>query len=456
MIVLTTISCDQELNLQPQQSLSTSESLSDYKGLQTALFGAYDGLQGVNYYGRDFVVIPEVGGDNVYVSVNNSNRFLANYNYQLTADNTQTGFWNQAYDIILRVNNIINNIDAAADATEAQRNQVLGEALVIRALTHFDLVRVFAKPYAEGGGSQLGVPIKLDDEINEPPRNTVGEVYNQVIADLTEARPLLTGESISADDAPFRFSANAVDALLARVHLYMGNNTAAETAATAVINSGDYTLVAGSDLSEFWNTTGNSEEIFTLLVQADETRGSDNLGQIYNPQGYGDIRVSQDVISLYDAADDRRDLFYQDGSEYYVGKFLGESGTPGLVSPKILRLAEMYLIRAEARAKEGDFSGAIADVNVIRGRANAPLLGAIPDNQVLDAVLTEKRMEFAFEGHRTFDLWRNGDALTRNQCNTGLELEAPCVIAADATVRIYPIPRREMDVNQQMIQNDGY
>ncbi len=455
-MALTVFGCQGVLDLEPAQSLSTEEALSDYSSLQTALFGAYDGLQATSYYGRDYLVNPEIGGDNVYLTIDNSNRFVFNYRYELNANATQRAFWNQAYDVILRVNNIINNINLAADATDAERNQVLGEALVIRALAHFDLSRVFSAPYAEGSGPDTGIPIILEAKIDTPPRNTLAEVYDQIRADLDQAIPLLT-ENVG----PFRLTANAAKALYARVALYQGDNNTAESMATDVINSGEYSLHAGNELATFYTTSGNSEEIFTLMRRPEETAGSNNLGQIYNPSGYGDIRVTTDIINLYEAGDERglnppsgADLIYlNNNGEYYNGKFLGESGVPGLVSTKILRLAEMYLIRAEARVKEGNTTGATADINVIRNRAGlADFAGTVN----LTEVLAEKNREFAFEGHRTFDLWRNGLPLVRQQANTGLEVSAPAFIAADSYLRVYPIPQSELDTNPNITQAPGY
>lgn len=447
-LTLSVFSCQGVLDIEPAQSLSVDESLSDFNGMQTALFGAYDGLQAVSYYGRDFVVNPEVGGENVYISINNSNRFLINYRYELNAAQTDTDFWEQGYDIILRVNNIINSIDGITDGTAEDRNQILGEALFLRALAHFDLTREFCAPYAEGSGANTGIPIMLEAAISTPPRNTLAEVYSQINVDLTQAKGLMT-----QDLGTFRAGVSAVNALLARVALYQGNNAEAEARATDVINAG-YTLTAGADLPAFFASTGNAEEIFSLKTAPDETNGSNNLGQIYNPQGYGDIRVTSDIRNSYEAGDLRTALYYlnTDG-EYYNGKFLGEEGVPGLVSTKIFRLAEMYLIRAEARAKQSDFTGATADVNVIRQRAGLAALGANVD---LDGVLAEKNREFAFEGHRTFDLWRNGKPLVRVQANTGLEISAPAFIAADSYLRVYPIPQTELDVNPEISQAPGY
>ena len=320
-------SCKEQLELEPEQSLSTNEALGDLAGMETALFGAYDGLQQVNYYGREFIVIPEVEADLVYLTIDNSNRFVGNYTYQFTTSNGDfTGMWNDAYEVILRANNIINNIDELeGDATT--KNQMKGEALALRALAHFDLVRYFAKPYTNGTpSSDPGVPIVLEAKIDEPARNSVDAVYSQVIADLNAAQSLMS--NIGVD----RFSPEAVDALLARVYLYKGDNAMAVTKATSIIGNGSYSLA--DDFAAMFADVGSSEEVFTLRNTSAEDRGSDNLGSIYNPERYGDVRVSQDLIDLYEEGDQRAGLIYENtDGEMYQSKFFEQDGINGLTSP---------------------------------------------------------------------------------------------------------------------------
>jgi hypothetical protein len=447
-IMLLAASCEDELDLQPSQSLSESEALADLKGLETALLGAYSGLQEVDYYGRELIVIPEVTANLVYLSLNNSNRFVANYNYQWTPNNGDiTGMWNVPYNVILRVNNVINNIDGVeGDAT--LKNQIRGEALAIRALAHFDLVRLFAKQYTNSGAnptSGLGVPIVLEAKIDEPARNTIDEVYNQVIADLNAARAII------GDNGIHRFGPDAVDALLARVYLYKGDNTMAVQKAGAVIGSGNYTLV--DDYLSMWDAPGSSEEVFTLKNEASENRGSDNLGGIYNPDTYGDIRVAQDLIDLYEEGDQRAGTIYLfDDGTYYQNKYTIQDGIPGLHSPKLLRLGELHLIRAEANFKLGNPADALTEINALRAARGASQLDAI----TFDDIISERHRELAFEGHTAFDYWRNNITMVRQQCNTGLEVNSPCEITSDDNLTVHPIPQREMDVNQNMVQNPGY
>ncbi len=448
LALLLAPACNKELELNPSQSLSTTEALSDLPSLKTAVNGAYDAIQALGYYGREFLVMPETEANLVYLSTANSNRFVASYTYQWTpADGDITDVWNAGYSAILRANNVINNVDRV-DGDAAEKNQIKGEALAIRALVHFDLVRFFAKQYTNGTpNTDLGVPIILTSGIGEPARNTVAEVYAQVIADLEAAKGLLRNEGIH------RFSAEAAEALLARVYLYKGDWAKAETAASTLIGNSQYAL--SDNVSAMFGGPGSSEEIFTLKNEASENRGSDNLGNIYIPAGYGDIRVTSDLLDLYEPGDSRAGLIFKHtNNEYYNGKYLEQDGVVGLASPKILRLAEMYLIRAEARFRQNDTDGALDDLNAIRTERGATEMMSLPNG--IGDILAERHRELAFEGHTAFDYWRTGTTMVRTQCGTGLEVSAPCQMGASDNLTVHPIPQREIDVNQNMEQNDGY
>ncbi len=180
--------------------------------------------------------------------------------------------------------------------------------------------------------------------------------------------------------------------------------------------------------------------------------GASNLGNIYIPEGFGDLRASQDIIDELSGPGDVRIQFIRTfaGDEYQY-KFPGILNTPGLASPRLLRLAEVILNRAEAYAKIGNYPDAIVDLNIIRTRSG---LAAIfpPDNQVLGQVLAERRRELAWEGHRTYDLFRNNQDLVRIECNA----ISICDVAAGSDFTIWPIPDREIKVNPNIVQNPGY
>lgn len=455
-LLLIAQGCNKELELSPADKLPTEEALSNIKGVNAAVNGMYQGLRVVEYYGRNYVIIPEITADNVYLSFSNSNRFLSSWRLSwVVSDGDVTGIWNRVYAVILRANNIINSIPVLGDGTTEEKNAALGQALFVRALAHFDLLRVFAEPYSIGGGSSLGIPVITKFEVGSPKRNTVDEVYAQIIADLTNAKALLP-ESTSTK---FTATSYAASALLARVYLYKEDNTTAITEATRVINAG-YSIQPANALADFYNTPGTAEDIFTVKQLTTESLGSDNLGRMYLKPGYGDIRVSPDLVNVLEPGDARRVFvseFAGSTAEFQNNKFTGQEGISGLYSVKVLRLAEMYLIRAEANAKEGNYAAALDDVNAIRTHRNLVALENVPDANVLAAVLKEKRVEFMFEGHRYFDLLRNKLDIVRNYCNNSTQVNTPrCTIEAASPTAIFPIPQRETDVNLNMEQNPGY
>jgi hypothetical protein len=460
-VMLIVTSCTDELDQTDPQALSTQEALSTFDGLVTALHGAYDGLQDLQWYGRDFLVIPEVGADNVYISIDNSNRFLQNYNYQLNSSNTQTAFWTDAYATILMVNNILEQIQVVEinPAEQAEATLVEGEAYAIRALAHFDLVRAFAQPYTLDPNS-LGIPVvtqRLDPDA-EPPRATVAEVYTQIDADLATAAGLLDNSL-----GPYRITRDAVIALQARVALYKGDYANAKSLADQIINSGVYPLMAPSDVVDGLINDTSATEIYTLkFLGNSEDRGSNNLGRIYIPSGYGDIRPATDWRSLFndpdeDGVDNDGDVrlewmrLYTDG-EWYNHKFDGADGVEGLVSPKILRSAEMYLIAAEgALETSGD---PLPYLNTLRSFRGAPALASAD----LNVIMEERSRELAFEGHRAFDMFRRDLTAYRDQFDDdpGKALAAPQTVPPTDLFRAYPIPQVEMDANVNMVQNPGF
>lgn len=439
-------SCEDTIDLTPAQSLNTAEALNDMDGLETALNGAYNAMQSVAYYGREYMVLPEIEGNLVYLTISNSNRFVSSYTHTWTTQNGDIeGVWDVPYTTILRVNNILGVIDEI-EGDQTRKNQIKGEAHAIRALCYFDLVRFFSKPYTTGTpASDLGVPITLEATLEELPRNTVEEVYTQVKSDLNAAMGLMTGTDTN------RFTADGAQALMARVNLYEGDFAGAESNASALIAK--YPLA--DDYNSIFEGPGSVEDIFTLEFLSTESNGSDNHGQIYNPIGYGDIRVTEDLRNLYEAGDQRGALIYEhtDG-EYYTSKYDEQDGIPGLVSPKILRVAEMYLIRAEARYFGGNQPGAVEDINAIREKRGASPITGIG---LITDILKERQRELVFEGHTTFDYYRNNVTMVRSQCNSGIEVATnDCSIQASDHRTVHPIPNDEILVNQSMVQNEGY
>jgi len=452
--------CERQLELEPKDSQSTNQALSSIKGINAAVVGMYANMRSASYYGRYLFMYGDLSSNDVYLAKANSNRFIPTFQRNFAAvDADALGIWTAAYSTISRANNIINAVDNVS-ATQEEKNLAKGQALFTRALAYFDLVRIFAKPYNQGGGSQMGVPIVLVTDINATPaRNTVGEVYTQVINDLNQAKTLLANTS-SADKVTA--SKYAASALLSRVYLYKEDYNNAISEANIVTSAG-YVLLTAAQLPTFYSTVGTAEEIFTLKFVSTESLGSDNLGNIYLKPGYGDVRVSPDLVAVFNPNDERYKNyigpFTNSPLEFQNNKFKSQDGIQGLYSPKILRLSEVILNRAEAYAKTARPTEALTDLNQIRTRRGLTALTGISGTELVDSILTERRRELMFEGHRVFDLMRNGLPMTRNYCNMPTEVSTPtCSFPANDPKMIAPIPQAEIDANPSLKgqQNPGY
>jgi tetratricopeptide (TPR) repeat protein len=429
--------CNDRLNITPAQSIGEDIALSTSENVQAALIGAYDGLSDTDVMGGNPLFEPDLLADNGGV------RWVGSFEEpeqmwlkRLQVENGDVeDAWTDAYEAI----NIINNVLSALDVVEeAERDRVEGEALFLRGLIYFQLAELFGQPWSAGDQStNLTVPIITEptrsiDASAEVPRNTVAEVYNLVINDLTRAESLLP-----PTNGVFATSFTSA-AILSRVYLQQGDFAAARDAADRVIASQQFSLV-GNYADAFAQDNNTSEDIFAIQVSSQD--GANNMNLFYAPDefgGRGDIDILQPHLDLYEDGDERRALFFVDeGGVNRTGKWINIFGNIGIV-----RLAEMYLTRAEGNLEEGTTVGATPadDVNTVRNRAGLEDLSpAEVDNE---AILFERRLELAFEGQMLHDI-------KRTQRSVG-------PLAFDAPELVYPVPQREIDVNPNLEQNAGY
>lgn len=452
--ILAFSSCSEEfLEIDPFQSVSLDgaiQTLDDYKA---AVNGIYDQMQSSNYYGRYFILVPDVMSDDVKQNAQaNRARDFSDY-VANSLDGIANGMFNDIYTAINRANVIINADPEIPAAIEDDVNQLIGQAYALRGLAYFDAVRAFGQHYGfTSDNSHPGVPIVLEfDQNNRPARNTVAEVYAQVLSDLGEGIKLM--QQSSTDKG--RMTKEAAQAILARVHLYMGNWAQAEQNATDVINSTRFTLVGTDEYAASWEDGFSSESILSIVFRQDDDNGADALGRMYLVDGYGDYLPSQDVIDLIPEGDARLGVFKADPNlsgdlgSVRVNKYPNpavQNNTP------IVRLSEMYLIRAEARAMQNNEAGAQADVTVIRQRG-LPTAAAVTasGDALLDEIENERRIELMFEGHRLWDLMRKKKGVFRTNCTNLI-----CEIPYPNPRFILPIPQREIDANANMSQNPDY
>lgn len=454
LCLVSLVSCaDDFLELNPHQSVSLDGAIQSVDDYNAAIYGTYSAMQSSNYYGRYFVLVPDVMSDDVKQN-SQANRARDFSDYVVNSnDGIASGMFNTIYNTILRANTVINAKAEIPAAVKAQVDQVVGEAYAIRALAHFDLVRMFAQHYGfSSGNTHAGISIVTEfDQNSKPGRNTVAEVYAQVLSDLNQAITLMTIKPPKTS----RFSKEAAQALLARVYLYMGDFAKAEAAASSVISSNKFSLVTNANYIKGWENGFSSESIFEVAFNSVDNNGSDALGRMYIVEGYGDYLPSQDVLGLIPAGDVRLGLFKADknlSGPYGTVRMNKYPSTLGINNTVVLRLSEMYLIRAEARAKTGNEAGAIEDLNRIRKRGLATAADVSATGAALvTEIEKERRIELMFEGHRLWDLMRNKRNLTRTNCTNSV-----CTLTYPNDRFVAPIPQSEMDANTNMTQNPGY
>jgi starch-binding outer membrane protein, SusD/RagB family len=473
LIILVGISfaCSKDFLVEtPRLSQSNELTLSKYEGLNAATAGAYSQLCATSWYGAGLVITADMKGGNAKRGSAQSGRYADEYLWNNSPSAT-SGLWTQAYQTIAEVNNVLNVIDKGFTQTgisQAQVNQLKGECLFLRALSYFDLARMYCQPYV-AGRSNLGVPVVLVTENSYPARKTVGDVYDQVVADLLASVPLLPAVNPRKDDAGFA-TLTTSNALLAKVYLYMGDWQKAADYATTVITTSGLSLFAAADYTTwdkggYWGSGGPGAEI---IFQVDGSEGNTSHGYweaisyMMDPDGYGDCAASNDVRSLYEAGDVRAALFLQPTKypgEYWSLKYPGRLGkTPKReYNTPVLRLSEMYLIRAEAILDGARITGvtALSDLNAIR--TNRGLAAATTVD--LPEIYRERRRELCFEGNELFDLARTQRSLVRVDFTGLVNKDVPFAFGGSAETNYLwamPIPQAEVDANVNMVQNPGY
>ena len=445
------IACNKKLDVLPQNSVTDIENADDVKAL---LFGGYSLLQNASAFGEQYIFIADLlASENQvdFVGTFTDYKDLSNKN-QTKETAIATTIWENSYLIIQNMNVVLDKLSLV---DESERDAIAAEAKFMRGVAYFELVNFFAKPYSAGNtASADGVPIVLeptylyDPAKNKPARSTVEAVYQQVIADLMDA---VNGLDVTSTNA--RATKYAAEAFLARVYLNMADYTNAATMANDVILNGPFSLT--STYNQAFNNPSNSQEdVFGIQNTSQSNAGTTDNGIVTfykfaydaegnNAGGRGDAQVNFNYFDYFDDPDDFRINYYAEG--YSI------SGVGGIYALKwstfyrvvpVIRLAEMYLTRGEANYRKGGTPiGNIApkeDINVVRRRSNAS------DLQMVNGMsfVNERFRELGFEGDR---LW----TVKRLKLNNG-------GYAYDDPKLFLPIPQREIDVNENLTQNEGY
>ena len=468
-LLFTATSCGNEwLNLEPSTSIETETSINILSDVEFTLNGIYSDMQSSDAYTGRLVYYGDVTGDDMQ-AVSLSKRTGDYYNLGFTKDNGPSSHWKNLYSFIQNTNLILNNIDRI-DATddEEYRDDLKGQALAIRGMALFDLTRIFGYPYTKDNGASLGVPIVSDSEgiDSKPARNTVAECYNQAIGDLTAAVSLLSGDFNKG-----KINKWAAMSLLSRVYLYKGDNKNALAMAEAAIEGAEgegWELWSHDDYALAWAEDATAiapgEVLFEIVNTTTDSPGKESMGYLNSKSGYDDMCITSSFYALLleDPDDVRLKLLSFDGKKYaYVFKYQPQEGEVIQdANVPLIRLAETYLNAAEAAVKLGDNETAVKYLDPIVRRAN-------PDKTVegmtltLEDVLNERRKELVAEGHRMFDIIRNGMTVERfDVSNSAIKntkhFSKNLEFDWNFHKIVLPIPKAEMDTNPNMVQNPGY
>ncbi|MGJ1204953.1 RagB/SusD family nutrient uptake outer membrane protein [Sphingobacterium lactis] len=470
---LTMFSCKDFLDVAPTNSIEASTSIQTVEDAQVMINGLNRKLTAATLYGRNMLLYADAkGGDLTIVSQGRGLDALYVFNH--TRDNNSYGdFWKNGYNAILQANNIITNIDKLkAEGNSSNFDVPYGQALTLRAMLYFDLLRLYGKTYTQDAKS-LGVPITTEPLPDNARvlRNTVEEGYKQILTDLEAAAPLLPK---TRNNGYINYYANK--AILSRVYLTMGNFDKAYETAEEIINSKVYSLYSNADWVSSWNKQHGSESIFELIMMKDQgDLGSGSLGFYYlrskDANALGNFTASDYFLTRLgqDAEDVRWGIYTTDeldrkaASYKYVGTIdrKGDGKEPyTAVNIKLIRLSEIYLTAAEAALKKSGANPAKAAeyLNLIRQRS--PNLAAATSATVTEQmILDEKSKELYGEGHRFWDMIRTNKTITFNDEHVGVTMNhREKTINRTFNKTILPIPQDEINANPGLAaqQNPGY
>ncbi|GAA0552395.1 RagB/SusD family nutrient uptake outer membrane protein [Chitinophaga japonensis] len=368
------------------------------------------------------------------------------------------GYWRNIYNTIYIANAVMEGIESSTSLTPAVKKQLLGEAKFLRAFNYFYLVNLYG---------DVPLALSTDYTVNTAlPRFSEQQVYDQIIRDLEEAKTLLSSQYLQGDAMtayangaeervrPTNWSATA---LLARVLLYTKDYANAEKAATEVINQTSLYNLETLDNAFLKN---NREAIWQLQPVNNGIYANTGEAKFFilpeaGPGSANPVYLREELVNSFETGDLRKihwvgqvpvgNIVYHYPYKYKIGLVNAESTE----YTTILRLAELYLIRAEARTYQGNLNGAVEDLNIIRNRAGLPNIIAASQSALIDIISHERRVELFTEwGHRWLDLKRTGEA----------DWELGIVKGANwqTTDQLYPIPDEELRKSPDLQQNPGY
>jgi hypothetical protein len=435
--------CNNKLDIKPSTGIVPGQ-IQTAQDVEAALIGAYTNLQQFDAYGEQYYLIADLLANDQEIAFGGyATQYLeVNSKSQLKGSLIAEQLWAGGYRTINSVNLVLSKSHLLS---ATNKDRITAEAKLIRGITYFMLSGFYGKPYAAGNlTTNLTVPLIVDPVLSKEdlekvklPRATVAAMHAQIEADLKAAATHL------APDNGTRANKFTAFAFLSRLYLAEGKYGEAAAMADSVISSQKFNLNQVYEKA-FNNASNTTEDIFAIQQTAQSSGGSSNNGLItfYTsyPSGRGDAQVNEKLLDLYEDGDSRKDFIYDGWSSSGIsGKHTGKWVMQGTNIP-VVRLAEMYLTRAEANLRAGTVVGdtPLNDVNAVRGRSHASILGSVTANKIVE----ERFRELVFEGDK---FW----TVKRLKLSVGDK-------AYDHPKLILPVPEREILLNTKLEQNEDY
>ena len=469
--------CDERLNLDPHQSISTNQAFETIDDFSYAINGMYAGARSGNLHGGHLMIYPDIMADNLTRSLEGRLTHTTLYNWTVSSDYyLMEGVFGQAYMVILRANKVLEAADEyspADDSEQIELDHYKGQALAMRALMHMEMVKMFGKAYSLGNASDLGIPYVTYTEASYPGRDGLLDVYDLIMTDLNDAYGLVDPSATAKD----QFTRTAIAGFQAKVAMEMGDYTTVISKAKEALAS-----VPVAAIRNFYGVWKDENKDGVLFYIAVEKKDGVTLGVNYSQSSSEGIKseyvCSYELFQLYDSADIRLTSYITtsefEGNTYnHIEKYRGRSSsveanpTPNMVDLKVLRAADLSLLVAEANMIGASPNPVEAEeyMNAVRfNRYDTTMISFPPLNNLdlLDEIYLQRRLELAFEGDRLFVLKRLGLDIERTadgQYADGSGVGADNLILEASNYKMQlPIPQSEMDVNPNIKeqQNPGY
>jgi hypothetical protein len=456
--LLFTVSCDDQLERFPVDSLVEETAYQSVSDLEAGLRGA------LNSYGINGVIaFSSIFADNGRLGVDNGGQQLNLLNQILNSQTGDQGTWVNRYRAINNFNRVLAGASAITPGSgeTATYNGVLAQCYAFRAYAHYELLLYYGadmtNPSAEGVPYQNVVATS-----GTPARLTTGEVLTEIENDLTLASNLMPSGTTDVNYATTSF----ITFLRARIALYSGDFSSAISNANTLISS--FPLATQAQYSAMFNGDTDTTEVIFKFDNVQGNNSSIAGNWIFTGTGGSFVEMSNELFGLYASGDVRRTVNVDAASDpganlLIIGKYPPGADTNYINDYKAMRISEIYLIRAEAHARKAapDFAAATADVQAIRNArfTTAPTTATYTSlNEAITDIKAERRLELSFEGHRYIDIKRY-----RNILNQGIDRDAsdclggiPCSLPVSSEKFTFPVPQSEINANPNMTQTAGY